>query len=928
MRGLFTADWQAEWANLRICSRVWKWALELCRQERLEFICIAGDLKRAYNPVDMRVNLWWQDAVERAVAENIRVIINNGNHDRIGQTDDQQNWLPLLERAGAEVFDEPKWVKVQEGYLWMLPYCSSTKKLLQNSEYLARANKPGGTNVLVFHTDLKHARYNVTGEKSDAGVSVRDLHPDRYTYCLGGHIHLAQQLDENVFYLGSPFATDWGEANQEKSVLIVDGDHLHEIPSPIPGWYDDTWPGFPKQKKQWKGTNLRLHVRIDAKTAYSGALRRAREEAERKYPGAILHTVADFEEREQVDVKVRMTDPDWIKIKTYVRAQKYEDERRMIQYLVRKLEKVGGTKRAVSPVRFLNGSAKNFLSWKELDIKYEPGLTVVAGRNGMGKTNLLQPIPVALFGETFKGQKHDAWARRHSQERAEVEILCKDSRQRDIRITRSRRPVGIRLSIQGVDHSSGLRGDAKDATQGFIEQVTGFTWETLGNAVYIDQEVTRAFMTGTKKQRTELLSRFQNLERFEKTLKWIRQDKNANHQSLLDTQSECEQAKRLVTLTLFEVMKLDKQHKQDLADLKVGLKRIERELDKARETLETNERVRNEQVKKWRVKVHSLNHMISAINEKIGAEKYKKQELEGYLSNMAMLGKRVGSNHATCPLCWQKLSEEGIAGLTRKWKKQLEEVSQTYSENLKERTKLMASNLLLERKIEELEGETIDEKQTISQLETQLRFEMEKLRAFHNAELREESERNKKKLELRKAERKVVVLEQSLKQQTADQEFYQFAEMAMGRDGIPAFLNRALVPVLNKAADEYAELFTAKELQVRFGWDGEFTIDIINAQGGEDFKAQSLGEKALVGLIGAFAAREATLKSNVLVLDEPGAGLDERNARIFARALRKLVGRSESVFVITHNQNILAELDGERTLTVTKRNGVSAVTTV
>src|SRR6266550_4471803 len=111
MKGLFTADWQAEWGVLDICTQAWTQVLEICVEKELEFICIAGDLKRAYNPVDVRVVHFWQRAIAKARKINLRVIVANGNHDRIGQYDDQQNWLPILRRAGAEVFDEPDTVQ-------------------------------------------------------------------------------------------------------------------------------------------------------------------------------------------------------------------------------------------------------------------------------------------------------------------------------------------------------------------------------------------------------------------------------------------------------------------------------------------------------------------------------------------------------------------------------------------------------------------------------------------------------------------------------------------------------------------------------------------------------------------------------------------------------------------------------------------------
>ena len=133
-----------------------------------------------------------------------------------------------------------------------------------------------------------------------------------------------------------------------------------------------------------------------------------------------------------------------------------------------------------------------------------------------------------------------------------------------------------------------------------------------------------------------------------------------------------------------------------------------------------------------------------------------------------------------------------------------------------------------------------------------------------------------------------------------------------------------MIPLLNKAAEEYAVMFGDKVVQVRFKIeDGEFEPYVLNASGGESIDDQSVGEKALAGLITSFALREIAPKTNLLILDEPGEGLDAANARQFAQALPKLAERFGSVFITSHNQVILSELSGERTITVVKKNGRS-----
>jgi len=128
------------------------------------------------------------------------------------------------------------------------------------------------------------------------------------------------------------------------------------------------------------------------------------------------------------------------------------------------------------------------------------------------------------------------------------------------------------------------------------------------------------------------------------------------------------------------------------------------------------------------------------------------------------------------------------------------------------------------------------------------------------------------------------------------------------------------------AAAYYAELFGDRALQVRFEIEnGEFVPVILNATGGEDIDSQSDGERALAGLIASFALREIAPRCNVLILDEPGNGLDPSTVRQFATSMKRLKEKFESIFVTSHNVHLLQELEGERVVTVQKRNGISSV---
>ena len=91
MRILITADWQAEWSCLPQCRQALCQIKLLVKQYDIEAVVIAGDLKAAYDPVQIRVIQFWQGAIHQLRKLGVRVLVLLGNHDRIGMYSDAQN---------------------------------------------------------------------------------------------------------------------------------------------------------------------------------------------------------------------------------------------------------------------------------------------------------------------------------------------------------------------------------------------------------------------------------------------------------------------------------------------------------------------------------------------------------------------------------------------------------------------------------------------------------------------------------------------------------------------------------------------------------------------------------------------------------------------------------------------------------------------
>jgi DNA repair exonuclease SbcCD nuclease subunit len=932
---LVTADFQAEFNNLDLCEQAWNEILDICKERHLKYIAVCGDLKQNYNPIDGRVTIWWQHAIRKAKKNGYSVLVLLGNHDRFGQYSNADNWLPILRRAGAITYDTPGVKNIGERRLFLLPF-SGVDSTRRNARELLRENPKRDLDILLFHGNLLEARYSQHGQPSDSFLSCGDLHHDRYLYCIGGDIHLPQRIEGNVYYTGSPFCTNWGEVNQRKRYIVVGNKgEITSIHSNIPRWFDPNVNGFNRAKpKRWIDARIRIQVSCDASKDYGRALERARRKAEKKYKGAAIFVVPRFREGgREYESSIRTNDSDERKITQYVlemaSGRRIKQSDRLIKYMLEKLSHFSGGLRTESKVKFLYAKGTNFLSFKKVKLDFEKGITVIQGinydrnkkSNGSGKTGLVQLLPVCYFGKTFKDQTSDHWANRWvPKESALVEVGVRTDHH-TIKTIRGRRPPLLQMIVDGKDKSSGMKSNDRKGTQAQIEQKTGFSWQTLANAVYIDRSIADAFLSGTKKERTDVLSRFQNLERFEKALLLVKGDIKHN-----------DNKKETIGRRLENTRGRISGYKTNLSELQ-ALRNIQ--LDGSYKTYQRALASSKKWNRKNKPKIFTLESKARKIEKKYQKYAKKLEKVEDRYVVMEADANRLKrqidlwhklQEKGNCPMCGQIVNEKWMTQHTIEITNELKDSELHLNEQLEYRSQLRKKVYTLEAIHTEIETKLSVKDSELKQIKLELRTAEDQYNELFKDQHHAKNILGRVKDKLKVLLKQKKELKQRYKKLQYRDRLYKYAMEAFSRDGIPAFLNRQLAPVLNKAASYYAEIFTDSEIQVKFPIEhGEIVPQVININGGEDIKDQSKGELAIAGLIGSFALREIAPKCNVLILDEPGDGLDDQTAKQFANGLRKLVSRFGSIYVTTFNDHILSELSGERLLTVEKRNKISRV---
>jgi DNA repair exonuclease SbcCD ATPase subunit len=276
-----------------------------------------------------------------------------------------------------------------------------------------------------------------------------------------------------------------------------------------------------------------------------------------------------------------------------------------------------------------------------------------------------------------------------------------------------------------------------------------------------------------------------------------------------------------------------------------------------------------------------------------------------------------------CPQCTQPSSKAG--------KSMLQTAQQVIDKDQATVQQLKLSSDIIDLWIKKADRSIRDYKINCERTEDQLDSAREMLRQVDRSAKEEEARNAKLSARKTAAQRKLSLAKRALQacrellhEVDIERERYEYAKKAFHRSGMPMYLSAALCPVLNAVAEEYSDVFYSGKIKVLFEVeDGEFTVQLINPAGSGRVKGQSVGESAMAGSITAFALRDVAPRTNLLIIDEPGHGLDSIAARLFAQGLLKLKERYESILVTTHNAIIESVLGGEKIWTVSKKNKIS-----
>lgn len=181
---------------------------EVARVQRVDYICLLGDLFHTHSVIHSPVMAFWQQAFEKMTTIASTYVIV-GNHDMSGRDGDRSHALMLYKMEGLVIVDRPQ----------LLPWGAVGVPYLVDRDSLPAYGYgfKGHAQTMVCHQTFNGSKYE-NGFYAHDGIDP-DILPQ--PYIISGHIHTPQRVGK-VWYPGSPRWQTVSDANVERAIWVVD----------------------------------------------------------------------------------------------------------------------------------------------------------------------------------------------------------------------------------------------------------------------------------------------------------------------------------------------------------------------------------------------------------------------------------------------------------------------------------------------------------------------------------------------------------------------------------------------------------------------------------------------------------------------------------------------------------------------------------
>lgn len=161
------------------------------------------------------------------------LVMLNGNHDQ-SMRDGSQHSLEMFRYFPNVTTVDIDMVISAEVRDKQLKLCcrSFTEDMEEVRKFAERSAKIKGPKIMCLHQGVRDAVMD-GGKIDQKSLTIKQLQHEAFDAIICGHYHTPQQI-QNLYFVGSPYQSNRGEAGQEKRFLVYDGEMRSEPVTDMP----------------------------------------------------------------------------------------------------------------------------------------------------------------------------------------------------------------------------------------------------------------------------------------------------------------------------------------------------------------------------------------------------------------------------------------------------------------------------------------------------------------------------------------------------------------------------------------------------------------------------------------------------------------------------------------------------------------------
>lgn len=213
--------------RLEDCLKALEWVFQTAKSRQIEDILFAGDLLHDRSKIDVLTYTRVYEILKKHCTGKFRLWLLLGNHDLWYNDDTSISGVyPFGSLPGVTVLSSVE-RRTIGGVKWdFIPF---THDPVSAIEMLGDYDEPA--KYCLGHIAIDGAKLNSAGTISDVVIEHDgEMVPvaaglfERYERTFLGHYHATQVLGDKVEYIGSPLQLSFGEAFQDKHLIVLDCD--------------------------------------------------------------------------------------------------------------------------------------------------------------------------------------------------------------------------------------------------------------------------------------------------------------------------------------------------------------------------------------------------------------------------------------------------------------------------------------------------------------------------------------------------------------------------------------------------------------------------------------------------------------------------------------------------------------------------------